>query len=392
MRGAAVTPVGIGDDGCASLSARSIAAIARAQVLAGSERHLGFFPQFKGERIVLKNGVKQALERIALLADEHNVCILASWLCENLAGPDERVREFTLRELAACQDVRPLNVLILQRTDPAWRVPPSIPFIHEDQFAKRMPKKGLITKREIRLLSLAAMDIRSDRVIWDIGAGSGSVSIEAAMLASEGRVYAYRRISSMLPLLPPTNTASGVSKLASASGARPSITATLSTQCWCRFFATEGDPSVYSSFIYLQREAFQRWPDVQVEVVPGVSSITAVPSVTGVPLADGLEQVAIIPAGYGVDDLADILNRFDTTILMKIGSEIPKVIAALEATGLTDRAVYVSHATMREQRIVRDVRQLEAERGDCFAMIVVFRKERSGVLAGDVQRTHFCIQ
>jgi precorrin-2/cobalt-factor-2 C20-methyltransferase len=46
--------------------------------------------------------------------------------------------------------------------------------------------------------------------------------------------------------------------------------------------------------------------------------------------------------------------------------------------------VYVSHATMTEQRIVRDVRQLRAERGDCFAMIVVSRKERSGVLAGDV--------
>jgi precorrin-2/cobalt-factor-2 C20-methyltransferase len=149
-------------------------------------------------------------------------------------------------------------------------------------------------------------------------------------------------------------------------------------------FATEGDPSLYSTFIYLKREAFQRWPGVQIEVVPGVSSITAVPSVSGVPLADGLERIAIIPAGYGVDDLADILNRFDTTVLMKIGSEIPKVIAALEATGLTDKAVYVSHATMREQRIVRDVRQLQAEKGDCFAMIIVSRKERSGVLAGDV--------
>lgn len=283
-RGAAVTLVGIGDDGCASLSARSVNAISRAQVLAGGERHLGFFPQFQGERIVLKNGIKQALDRIATLADEHNVCILASgdplffgigalvikrlgaehvqvlpiatsmqwafgkvglnwddaafislhgrsrigfltrlkrfpkagvftdeenspprlaalmldhgeskwkaWVCENLAGPDERVREFALGDLAVCDDLRPLNVLILQRTDAAWRPPPSIPFIHEDHFAKRMPKKGLITKREVRLLSLAAMRIRPDSVIWDIGAGSGSVSIEAAMMASEGRVYA----------------------------------------------------------------------------------------------------------------------------------------------------------------------------------------------------------
>lgn len=51
-------------------------------------------------------------------------------------------------------------------------------------------QKGLITKREVRLLSLAATHIRPDSVVWDIGAGSGSVAIEAAMLAREGRAYA----------------------------------------------------------------------------------------------------------------------------------------------------------------------------------------------------------
>jgi precorrin-2/cobalt-factor-2 C20-methyltransferase len=63
---------------------------------------------------------------------------------------------------------------------------------------------------------------------------------------------------------------------------------------------------------------------------------------------------------------------------------MPKVVAALERTGLTEKAVYVAKATMREQRIVRDVREVRSERGDCFAMVIVTRKERSGVLAGNV--------
>ena len=46
-------------------------------------------------------------------------------------------------------------------------------FLHEDDFAKRMPKKGLITKREARLVSLAMLQLRADSVVWDIGAGSG---------------------------------------------------------------------------------------------------------------------------------------------------------------------------------------------------------------------------
>jgi precorrin-2/cobalt-factor-2 C20-methyltransferase len=149
-------------------------------------------------------------------------------------------------------------------------------------------------------------------------------------------------------------------------------------------FVTEGDPSLYSTFIYLHREAPARWPGVRVEVIPGVSSITAVPAVTGIPIADGQERVAIVPANYGVQDLEEVLLAFDTTILMKIGKEAPNVVSAIERRGLVDRAVYVSRATMPEQRIVRDVREVRGEYGDCFAMIMVARKERSGVLAGDV--------
>ncbi|MCI0346194.1 MAG: precorrin-2 C(20)-methyltransferase [Chloroflexi bacterium] len=150
-------------------------------------------------------------------------------------------------------------------------------------------------------------------------------------------------------------------------------------------FVTEGDPSLYSTFIYLQREAPELWPGIEIEVVPGVSSIVAVPAATGVPLADGLERIAILPAGYGVEDLERVLDSFDTTILMKIGGEMSRIVAVLEAKGLLDRAVYVSKATMAEQKVVRDLRSVAAERGDCFAMIVVARKDRSGALAGDVE-------
>ena len=82
-----------------------------------------------------------------------------------------------------------------------------------------------------------------------------------------------------------------------------------------------------------------------------------------------------------------MLEMFDTVVLMKMGAEIPKVVEALERQGLVDRAVYVSKATMAEERIVLDIRTIQAERGDCFAMIVVSRKERSGLLAGLVPAT-----
>jgi precorrin-2/cobalt-factor-2 C20-methyltransferase len=144
-------------------------------------------------------------------------------------------------------------------------------------------------------------------------------------------------------------------------------------------FATEGDPSLYSTFFYVRREALARWPSLSIEVVPGVSSVMTVPAVAGVPLADGEQRIAIIPAGYEAD-LEGILNSFDTTVLMKIGPAMPHVVDTLERMGLLDRAVYVSKASMAEQRVETDLRAVREQRGDCFAMIVVRREERSGRL------------
>lgn len=145
-------------------------------------------------------------------------------------------------------------------------------------------------------------------------------------------------------------------------------------------FATEGDPSLYSTFVYVAEETRRRWPEIAIEVVPAVSSPLAVAAVAGVPLADGQERIAIIPANYGVDDLDGVLAMFDTIVLMKIGPEMPRIIAALGRAQLLDRAVYVAKATMREQRIVRDLRAVGDERGDCFAMVIIAKKERNGVL------------
>jgi len=150
-------------------------------------------------------------------------------------------------------------------------------------------------------------------------------------------------------------------------------------------FITEGDPFVYSTFIYLFVEAPARWPGVNIEVVPGLSSISAVASSILVPLADGKERIAVLPATYGVEDLKKVLAEFDTILLMKVSSVMPAVVQALEETGLIDRALYISKATTKEQKIVRDVRTIRNDRCDYFSMVVVSRKERNGLLAGKVQ-------
>jgi precorrin-6Y C5,15-methyltransferase (decarboxylating) len=61
------------------------------------------------------------------------------------------------------------------------------------EYMQRTPEKGLITKQEARALSLAKLRLKSDAIVWDIGAGSGSVGLECARLAPHGHVWAIEK-------------------------------------------------------------------------------------------------------------------------------------------------------------------------------------------------------
>jgi len=137
---------------------------------------------------------------------DRRIDYFSAYVCENLGSPDERVTQGELSEIAA-QDFSPLNVMILVRR-------PNVPdrpseaicrrlFGNPDEaFLQSKPKQGLLTPAEVRSLALAEMDLGPSSVVWDIGAGSGSVAIEAAQIAAGGTVYAvemdaedYQRIS-----------------------------------------------------------------------------------------------------------------------------------------------------------------------------------------------------
>ena len=83
------------------------------------------------------------------------------------------------------------NVMLLWRT--SLRKEPVLFGLADASFEQRHPEKGLITKSEVRAVSLARLQLRADSVVWDIGAGSGSVGLEAARLCRNGHVYAIEK-------------------------------------------------------------------------------------------------------------------------------------------------------------------------------------------------------
>jgi precorrin-6Y C5,15-methyltransferase (decarboxylating) len=133
--------------------------------------------------------------RVARELLDRGIDYFRAYVCENLGSPDERVTQVDSLEELATHDFAPLNVLILvrkpNRPDRPGRSGRFRRFGNpDDAFAQSRPKRGLITQAEVRAIALAQLDVRPTSVVWDIGAGSGSVAIEAAMLADQGIVYA----------------------------------------------------------------------------------------------------------------------------------------------------------------------------------------------------------
>lgn len=136
-------------------------------------------------------------------------------------------------------------------------------------------------------------------------------------------------------------------------------------------FLTEGDPLLYSTFVHTFGVLRGAYPDVEVEIVPGVSSVTAAAAVAQWPLADRDDRLAILPATYERALLRQTLCDFDTVVLLKVNSVMDAVLDLLEELGLLDRAVYVRRCGRPEQEIVRDVRHLRGQQLDYFSLLLV---------------------
>lgn len=109
-------------------------------------------------------------------------------VCESLGMKGERVIKGDLKKIASIKKFSPLNVMIIIGKDvkkaPHRAGVPDSMFCHSS---------GMITKRDYRVLSLSRLSLERDSLVWDIGACSGSVSIEAALTATDGMVYAVEK-------------------------------------------------------------------------------------------------------------------------------------------------------------------------------------------------------
>ncbi len=133
----------------------------------------------------------------------------------------------------------------------------------------------------------------------------------------------------------------------------------------------EGDPFFYGSFMYLFARMAERFP---VEVVPGVSSLTACAAVLGAPLVARNDVLTVVPATLEVEALRERLTACgEAAAIVKVGRHLEKVRGVLRELALLDRARYVEHATMASQKIL-PLEAVGADEAPYFSMILVHRR------------------
>lgn len=141
-------------------------------------------------------------------------------------------------------------------------------------------------------------------------------------------------------------------------------------------FITIGDPTLYSTYGYLLRYLRANHPDLITETVPGVSSITACPAYIQEPLVEGDEKLAVIPATYNLDDLKQILDIFDTVVLMKVNRRLGELMEYLKHTGNFD-TYFVHRCGYQDQFATNQPETLLNQKLHYMSLMIVKKRRES---------------
>jgi precorrin-2/cobalt-factor-2 C20-methyltransferase len=137
-------------------------------------------------------------------------------------------------------------------------------------------------------------------------------------------------------------------------------------------FVTLGDPSVYSTYCYVDKLVSSR--GFETEIIPGVTSYSAVAALLNIPLCEGNQPLQIIPAGCG-EKIEDWIDLPGNKIIMKAGKNLRQILNMLERHGLSEQTKIVSRCTMTGQQIFETISEFnqngKTDQAGYFSVIFV---------------------
>ncbi len=145
----------------------------------------------KGKVFVL-TGSNQTANQICACLCRDGLSHAKVWVGEELSYPQEKISCGTAEQLSS-QTFSHLAVMLIQVQPSVQRDYPALGLEDEEFLRNTQGKTVPMTKQEIRAVSMAKLKVTQDACIYDVGAGTGSVTVESALLAPGGRVFAIEK-------------------------------------------------------------------------------------------------------------------------------------------------------------------------------------------------------
>jgi precorrin-2/cobalt-factor-2 C20-methyltransferase len=147
-------------------------------------------------------------------------------------------------------------------------------------------------------------------------------------------------------------------------------------------YLTVGDPSLYSTWIYIHKEMCKNYRDIEIEIVPGITSIFSFSAEIKTPIGEGEEIIGIIPACYNLDRLKIAAECCDTLVFLKDGRYFNNVIDILMKSSFPeDSDVFIAedvstdNETLQKRKLV-DVAKNKNENNDKYFSIMIAKKKK----------------
>lgn len=135
-------------------------------------------------------------------------------------------------------------------------------------------------------------------------------------------------------------------------------------------FITIGDPLFYSTYSYVMKLINDIEPGIEIETISGGISPLGCLAHLNIPLIEGEDRLAVIPAFYGLEDLKKIAGIFDTIVLMKVSRNFPRILNEIKEMGMMDDSIFLSNCGTQEF-IYRPLLEMEGKDAGFLSMIII---------------------
>jgi precorrin-2/cobalt-factor-2 C20-methyltransferase len=144
-------------------------------------------------------------------------------------------------------------------------------------------------------------------------------------------------------------------------------------------FITLGDPMFYSTFIYLYQSLKEEYPKLTLEIIPGVTSMTACAASAKIPLAEKEEVITIIPSDLDPKLVEETAKHADNLVFIKCAYRLKDLIPMIERSGFNENSTIalVRRCTMAEEEVtvgrLRDVQNWDIC-ADYFSVAIIKKR------------------